>query len=189
MEMFVGVRPCVAIFRHFYALVGTRRSKREIGTYYFQLQHRMSSSYISAFSSAMWEDWRDDWVIAITDANDCLELLMGAPLSYRSNLKARLSLLVELDPVLDRVKTLARGGLTSMMVLGDLLRRRITPLQERSRMACMFTRVNDCCRIVRGAGTDLSRVELEASIWSMTGKAYIPELLVPPRGIKALCED
>jgi hypothetical protein len=38
MEMFVGVRPCVAIFRHFYALVGSRRSKSEIGAYYFQLR-------------------------------------------------------------------------------------------------------------------------------------------------------
>jgi hypothetical protein len=31
MEMFVGVRPYVTIFRHFYALVGLGRSKREIG--------------------------------------------------------------------------------------------------------------------------------------------------------------
>jgi hypothetical protein len=27
----------------------------------------MSGSYISAFSSAKWEDWRDDWVITMTD--------------------------------------------------------------------------------------------------------------------------
>jgi hypothetical protein len=38
MEMFVGVRPCTTIFRHFYALVGTGRAKREIGAYYFQLR-------------------------------------------------------------------------------------------------------------------------------------------------------
>jgi hypothetical protein len=35
MEMFMGVRPCIAIFMHFYALVGSGRSKREIGAYYF----------------------------------------------------------------------------------------------------------------------------------------------------------
>jgi hypothetical protein len=68
MEMFVGVHPCVAVFRHFYALVGTGRSKREISAYYFQLWHGMSDSYISVFSSTKWEDWRDDWVIAMTDA-------------------------------------------------------------------------------------------------------------------------
>jgi hypothetical protein len=56
MEMFMGVWPCVPIFRHFYALVGSGRSKCTIGAYYFQLRHGMSSSYINAFSSAKWED-------------------------------------------------------------------------------------------------------------------------------------
>jgi hypothetical protein len=56
MEMFVGVHTCVTIFRHYYALVGSGRSKCAIGAYYFQLRHGMSSSYISAFSSAKWED-------------------------------------------------------------------------------------------------------------------------------------
>jgi hypothetical protein len=52
-----GVRPYVTIFRHFYALVGSGRSKYAIGTYYFQLRHEMSSSYINAFSSTKWQDW------------------------------------------------------------------------------------------------------------------------------------
>jgi hypothetical protein len=101
MEMFVGVRPCVSIFRHFYALVGSGRSKYEIGAYYFQLRHGVSSSYISAFPSAKWEDWRNDWVIAMTDANDRLELPTEGPLLDRNCWKARPSLPAELDPVLD----------------------------------------------------------------------------------------
>jgi hypothetical protein len=76
-----------------------------------------------------------------------------------------------------------------MMVLGDFLRHRIVPLQQRSRMACMFTGVNDYSRIVRGAGTDLTDAELEVLIRGMTGEAFAPKLLVFPRGIKALCED
>jgi hypothetical protein len=189
MEMFMGVHPCVSIFRHYYALVGSGRSKCTVGAYYFQLRHGMSSSCISAFSSAKWEDWRNDWVIAMTDANDRLELQTKAPLLDRSCWKATPSLLAELDPVLDRVKTLARGGLTSLVVRGDFLRCRIAPLQQRSRMACMFTRMNDCSRIVRGANSDLSGAELEVLIRAMTGEAYAPESLVLPRGIKALCED
>jgi hypothetical protein len=189
MEMFVGVHPCVAIFRHFYALVELGRSKREIGAYYFQLRQGTPGSYISAFSSAKWQDWRDGWVIAMTDANDRLELPTEGSLSDRSSWKAKPSLPEELDPVLDRVKTLARGGLTSMMVLGNFLRRRIAPLQQRSRMAYMYTGSNDYCKIVCGHGTDLTRAELEASIRAMTGETYTPESLVLPRGIKALCED
>jgi hypothetical protein len=130
-----------------------------------------------------------DWVIAMIDANDRLELPMKGPLLDRSSWKARPSLPAELDPVLDRVKTLARGGLTSMMVLGDLLRHRIAPLQQLSKMACMFTRVNNCSRIVHGVGSDLSGAEQEVLIRVMTGEAYAPELLVLPRGIKALCDD
>jgi hypothetical protein len=76
-----------------------------------------------------------------------------------------------------------------MMVLGDYLRRLIAPLQQWSRMACMYTGSNDCCRIVRGLGIDLTRAELEASIRAVTGEAYTLESLVLPRGIKALCED
>jgi hypothetical protein len=146
----------------------------------------MSSSYISAFSSAKWEDWRTDWIIAMTNANDRLELPTGGPLLNRNSWKARPSLPAELNPVLDRVKVLTRGGLTSMMVLGDFLRHRITPLQQRSRMACMFTGVNDCSRIERRAGMDLSDAELEVLIRGMTGEAYAPELLVLPRGSR-LC--
>jgi hypothetical protein len=149
----------------------------------------MSSSYISAFSSAKWEDWQTDWVIAMTDANDHLELPTEGPLVDHSSWKARPSLLAELDPILDWVKVLARGGLTSMMVRGDFRRRRIAPLQQRSRMACMFTGVNDRSKIEHGAGTDLTDVELEVLIRGMTGEVYAQELLVLPRGIKALCED
>jgi hypothetical protein len=164
MEMFVGVRTCVTIFKHFYALVGSGRSRCAIGAYYFQLQHGMSSSYISAFSSAKWEDWCMDWVIAMTDANDRLELPTQGPLLDRNSWKAKPSQPAELGPVLDRVKILARGSLTSMMVLGDFLGHRIAPLQQRSRMVCMFIGVNDCSRIEHGAGTDLSDVELEVLI-------------------------
>jgi hypothetical protein len=174
MEMFVGVRPCISIFRHFYTLVGSGSSKCAVGAYYFQLQHGLSSSYISAFSNAKWEDWRMDWIITMTDANDCLELPTEGPLLDRSSWKARPSLPVELDPVLDRIKALARGGLTSMMVLGDFLRRRIAPLQQRSRMACMFTGVNDCNRIMRGTGSDLCGAELEVLIRVMTGEVHTP---------------
>jgi hypothetical protein len=183
MEMFVGVRPCVTIFKYFYTLVRSGRCRCAIGAYYFQLRHGMSSSYISAFSSAKWVDWRTDWVITMTDTNDRLELPTGGPLLDRNSWKARPSLPAELDPVLDRVKVLARGGLTKMMVLGDFLRRRIAPLQQLSRMACMFIGVNDCSRIEHGAGTDLSDAELEVLIRGMTGEVYAPELLVLPRGI------
>jgi hypothetical protein len=44
-------------------------------------------------------------------------------------------------------------------------------------MACMFTGVNDCNRIMHGAGSDLSSVELEVLIRAMTGKAYADQAM------------
>jgi hypothetical protein len=189
MEMFVGVRPCTTIFRHFYALVGTGRSKREVGAYYFQLRHGMANSYIAAFSSSKWEDWREGWVIAETNPHDRLELPTDGPQSDRSTWKAKPTIPKELDPVLYRVKNLQRSGLTSLMVLGDFLKRRIAPLQQRSRMAYMYTGLNDCSRIMRGPGSEFTRAELEAALRAMTGEAFSPESLVLPSGVKALCED
>jgi hypothetical protein len=190
MEMFVGVRPCTTIFKHFYALVGTGRAKHsDIGAYYFQLRHGMASSYIGAFSSSKWEDWREGWVIAVADPHDHLELPTEAPQSDRSTWKARPTIPAELDPILDRIKKLARSGLTSMMVLGDFLKRRITPLQQRSWMAYVYTGLNDCYRIARGPGGNFTRTELEVALRAMTGEAFILESLVLPSGVKALCED
>jgi hypothetical protein len=91
--------------------------------------------------------------------------------------------------VLYWIKKLARSGLTSMMVLGDFLKRRIAPLQQRSRMAYVYTGLNDCCRIASGPGGDFTRTELEAAVRAMTGEVFIPESLVLPSGVKALCED
>jgi hypothetical protein len=50
-------------------------------------------------------------------------------------------------------------------------------------MACMLTGVNEYSRIVRGAGTDLTDMELEVLIRGMTGEAFASELLVLQRGI------
>jgi hypothetical protein len=99
MEMFVGVCPCTTIFKHLYALVGTGKTKRsEIGAYYFQLRHGMAGSYIAAFSSSKWEDWREGWVIAAVDPHDNLELPTEGPQSDRSTWKARPTIPAELDP-------------------------------------------------------------------------------------------
>jgi hypothetical protein len=75
----------------------------------------------------------------------------------------------------------------SLMVLGDFLRRRIAPLQQRSRMACMYTGSNDCCRIVRGPGMDPTRAELEAAIRAMTNEAFTLDVAEPPKLFRLKC--
>jgi hypothetical protein len=95
-------------------------------------------------------------VIASTEANDRLILPSDGPALDRKQWRTKPSLSLEFLPVLDRIKFLATGGLTSMHVVGDLLKRRITPLQRRLCLSCWFTGPNDIGRIQRGLGTDLS---------------------------------
>ena len=95
-------------------------------------------------------------MIASTEANDRLILPSNGPALDRKQWRTKPSLSPEFLPVLDRIKVLATGGLTSMHVVGDLLKRRIVPLQRRSRLYCWFTAPNDIGRIQRGPGTNLS---------------------------------
>jgi hypothetical protein len=91
--------------------------------------------------------------------------------------------------MLDRIETLATGGLTSMNVVGDFLKRRIAPLQERPRLSCWFIGLNDICRIQRWSGTDLTWEGLEVLVKGITGESFIPESLILPQNIPALYDD
>jgi hypothetical protein len=100
-------------------------------------------------------------VISNTEANNRLILPSDRPALGRNQWRTKPSLLPEFLPILDRIKVLAMGGLTSMHVVGDLLKRRIAPLQRRPRLSCWFTGPNDIDRIQRRPGTDLSWDKLE----------------------------
>jgi hypothetical protein len=96
-------------------------------------------AYIPSLGGARWENWRGDWVIASTKANDRLALPSDGPRLDQKQWRAKPSLAPEFQLVLDRIKSLAVGGLTSMHVVGDFLKRRISPLQQRARLCCWFT--------------------------------------------------
>jgi hypothetical protein len=146
-------------------------------------------AYIPTLGGTRWENWCGDWVIASTEANDRLVLPSDGPALDRKHWRTKPSLALEFLPVLDRIKTLAIGGLTSMHVVGDFLKRQIAPLQRRARLCCWFTGPNDIDRIQRGPGTDLSWEELELLVKGITSESFIPESLILPQGIPALCDD
>jgi hypothetical protein len=75
-------------------------------------------------------------VITSTEANDRLILPTNGPALDHKQWRTKPSLSPEFLPILDRIKVLATGGLTSMHVVGNLLKRRIMPLQRRPRLCC-----------------------------------------------------
>jgi hypothetical protein len=127
-EMFMGVAPCTSLFRHFFVLVKSGKAKDHLDAYYFQTRPDSASAYIPSLSGARWEHWRADWVIVCTEANDRRALPSDGPRLDQKQWRAKPSLAPEFETVLDRIKTLATGGLTSMHVVGDFLKRRIAPL-------------------------------------------------------------
>jgi hypothetical protein len=127
--MFVGVAPCTSLFRHFFVLVKLGKAKNHLGAYYFQTRPDSVGAYIPTLDGARWENWRGDWVIVNAVANDRLALPSDGPRLDRKQWRAKPSLAPEFQFVLDRIKSLAAGGLTSMHVVGDFLKRRIASLQ------------------------------------------------------------
>jgi hypothetical protein len=126
--MFVGVAPSTSLFHHFFVLVKSGKAKDHFGAYYFQTRSDSAMAYIPTLGGARWENWRGDWVIASAEANDCLVLPSDGPSLDRKQRRAKPSLAPEFQLVLDRIKSLAAGGLTSMHVVGDFLKRRIASL-------------------------------------------------------------
>jgi hypothetical protein len=153
-------------------LVKSGKARDHLGAYYFQTRPDSAVAYISTFG---------DWVIASAEANDRLVLPSNGPALDHKHWRTKPSLSLELLPVLDRIKTLATGGLTSMHVVGDFLKRRVMPLQRRSCLCCWFTGPNDIGRIQRGPGTDLSWAELELLVKGITGESFVPESLILPQ--------
>jgi hypothetical protein len=132
--------PCTSLFRYFFVLVKSGKTRDHIGAYYFQTRPDPTIVYIPTFGGARWENWRSDWVIASAEANDHLVLSSDGPALDRKQWRTKPSLLPEFLPGLDRMKGLATDGLTSMHVVGDLLKRWIPPLQRRPRLCLLVHR-------------------------------------------------
>jgi hypothetical protein len=178
--MFVGVAPNTSLFCHFFVLVKSRKANDHLGAYYFQTRSDSDVAYTPTLGGARRENWHDDWVIASADANDRLALPSDGPRLDWKQWRAKPSLAPEFQLVLDRIKSLAAGGLTLMHVVGDFLKCRIMPLQQRARLCCWFTGSNDIGRVQRGPGTDLSWDELEVLVKGITDESFIPESLILP---------
>jgi hypothetical protein len=188
-EIFVGVAPCTSPFRHFFVLIQSGKTRDHIGAYYFQTRPDPAVVYIPTLGSTRWENWRSDSVIASAEANDRLVLPSDGPVLDRKLWRTKPSLAPEFLSVLDRIKGLATAGMTSMHMVGDLLKRWIAPLQMRPRLCCWFTGPNDIGRIQRGPSTDLSWDELAVLVRGITGETFVPESLILPQNIPVLCND
>jgi hypothetical protein len=90
--------------------------------------------------------------------------------------------------VWDRLRGLRSLGLTGAMVFGDYFRRRIAPLQERSRGAWEYTGPNDPMRTHAGERWDWGEEDAKMVIRRVLGLDSAEQTLIPD-GILPLCCD
>jgi hypothetical protein len=91
--------------------------------------------------------------------------------------------------VLGRIRILAMSGLTSMMVLHDYVLKRIAPLQERTRLAWLYTGVNDVTRLEHGDGSALSEEVLALVMGKLSPNPSSHDFVTPPASCQPLCMD
>ena len=100
------MRPCVILFRHFFVLVKSGKGKDEVGAYYFQSRSDQRTPYIPGLVGGKWEEWRKEWVIATTEANERLVMPTEGPASDRISWRAKPSLPPDFDSMLGKIRSL-----------------------------------------------------------------------------------
>jgi hypothetical protein len=93
------------------------------------------------------------------------------------------------NPVLGRIRILAESGLTSMMVLHDYVSKRITPLQERTCPAWLYTGVNDVTRLERGDRSALSDEALALVMGKLSPDPSSHDFITSTTSCQPLCID
>src|SRR6266508_2331529 len=142
-EMFLGIPPNLHLFRYFYFLC-PNASDGAIGSCSF---HRRNDSgleaYIPLTLKDKWEGWTRHWCYA--PADDSWESLQWskAHATTKPEWLAKEVLEDGARCALDRLCHLRNTGLTGAMVIGDFVRRRLSPLREHAHLACYYRRVND----------------------------------------------
>ncbi len=142
-EMFLAIPPNLHLFRYFFFL-RPHASDGIVGSCSFQ---RRSDSGIEAFIPLTlkdrWIGWTQHWSYAAAD--DSWESLRWpqARATTTPEWTARVVPEARARRALDRIRHLRDAGLTGAMVIGDFVRRRLSPLRERAHLACYYRGVDD----------------------------------------------
>jgi hypothetical protein len=120
------------------------------------------------------------------DAHERLTMPTAALTAPRVDWEQDPSLEPVFNPVLGRIQNLAESGLTSMMVLHDYVLKHIAPLQERTRPAWLYTRVNDVTRLEHGDGSTQGEEALVLVMGKLSPDPSALDFVTPPASYQPL---
>jgi len=142
-EMFLGIPPNLHLFRYFF-LLRPHGSDGIVGSCSFQ---RRGDGGLEAFIPLTFKDkwigWTQHWSYVAADSSWESLQWPEARATWKPEWSAKEVLEARAQCALDRIRHLRDAGLTGAMVIGDFVRRRLSPLRERAHMACCYCGVDD----------------------------------------------
>jgi hypothetical protein len=128
-------------------------------------------------------------VLVQPDSHKRLTLLTTTSMAPRIDWEQDPSIEPAYNPVLGKIRILAESGLTPMMVLHDYVWKCITPLQERTYPAWLYTWVNDVTRLEPGDGSALSEEALVLVMGKLSPDPSSHDFITPLTSCQPLCLD
>ena len=180
--MFVGVRPSVALFRHYFSMQMSN-SSLVWGVCRLVVQQ---DCYISHPAMDKWEGWKNDsFFMEIVDADSRYDLPIGPP-AHGEQWRRQQALDSRMQVTIDKIRELGRRGLTHRMVILDFLRRRIAPLLDNECEAWSYLGEADCMRLRVGRAVDEDFLRFWMKV--LTGDDNLESARLPD-GVVALADD
>lgn len=157
-EAFIGIPPCLVLFRYFFCLkFANNSSPPPLGCCVLQSHQGKKADFfqISIVDSLK---WADKWFYLPKPFEGFSPDFASPPFSELWGKKPSDAEIRALKPLLSRIRLLQEQGLTGNGIVASFVRRRVQPLMQREHLGFEYTWAGDSSRY--GSGTELSEEEV-----------------------------
>ncbi|WVZ98249.1 hypothetical protein U9M48_043714 [Paspalum notatum var. saurae] len=114
-EAFIGVRPCMVLWRHFFMLRSSGGDSATFGSCRFQTRSSPRTEYIHCNFSIKWDHWKRSWFYLRMEVNE--RLRVSRSVTTFPEWEACPEIDEAWEPALERIEALRAAGLHTMVLL------------------------------------------------------------------------
>lgn len=144
-EQFLGVPPSLDLFRSYYICRGNS-NPRTIGSCHFRPRRKQNTPKFIYVQTHVPQQWKDKWVYIEDHAGHEETSVPSEPAVSADTWQTLPRHTPHLAALHERVAELRQHGLTGAMVLADAIKRRLSPLRNRARLAYLYVGEDDDTR-------------------------------------------
>jgi hypothetical protein len=144
-EQFLGVPPSLDLFRSYYICRGNS-NPRTIGSCHFRPRRKQNTPKFIYVQTHVPQQWKDRWVYIEDHAGHEETSVPSEPAVSTDTWQTLPRHTPHLAALHERVAELRQHGLTGAMVLADAIKRRLSPLRNRARLAYLYVGEDDDTR-------------------------------------------